>query len=328
MPGIKPFTISRVFNAPRELVYQCQVDPARLKHWMGAEGFTSIYVKQDLRVGGKHHYGLKGPDGSEMWGLQTYLEILPNERLVLIQSFSDKDGNLASHPMAPTWPKKMHATISLEDAGPGKTKLTVTWLPYGSDASGDATFDGARAGMEHGWGGTFAKLDAYLLTAQRYGQPLAAGKTEMDFPSATEVRFTRLLEAPRSLVWKAHVTPGMVEKWWGPEGFTTTTHEIKIQTGGVWRYTMHGPDGTDYPNKLAYTEVKPEDYFVADHGDFEKVHFKVRTDLFAEGPERRKLVSVMKFATQVQRDETAKFAEGGHASTMQRLEDLLAAQKG
>ena len=167
MPEVEPFTISRLFKAPRELVYQCQVAPEHLTHWMGAEGYSSIYVKQDLRVGGKHHYGLKGPDGSEMWGLQLYLEIVPNERLVLIQSFSDKDGNLGSHPLAPTWPKKMHATITVADAGPGKTRLTVTWLPYESDDAGNATFDGARAGMEQGWGGTFAKLEAYLADIQK-----------------------------------------------------------------------------------------------------------------------------------------------------------------
>jgi len=62
----------------------------------------------------------------------------------------------------------------------------------------------------------------------------------------------RLFDAPRELVFKAWTVPAIITNWWGPRGFSTTTHEMDFRAGGVWRFTMHGPDGTDYPNKIVY----------------------------------------------------------------------------
>jgi uncharacterized protein YndB with AHSA1/START domain len=77
--------------------------------------------------------------------------------------------------------------------------------------------------------------------------------------SDREVIFTRVFDAPRELVWEAFTDPQQVVKWWGPKGFTTTNHEMDVRPGGIWRHTMHGPDGTDYPNVCRFIEVvKPE----------------------------------------------------------------------
>jgi len=74
-----------------------------------------------------------------------------------------------------------------------------------------------------------------------------------------EIVITRTINAPRELVWKAWTEPDHLIKWWGPNGFTNTFHEIEIKPGGVWRFTMHGPDKVDYPNKIIFLEVvKPE----------------------------------------------------------------------
>jgi uncharacterized protein YndB with AHSA1/START domain len=166
MNAVAPFIISRVLNAPRSLVYVVHTDPTHLAQWMSPEGFRTVHADMDLRVGGRYHYGLEGPNGHQMWGLQTFREIVPNERIVFIQSFSDKDGGETRHPMAPTWPLEMFATTAFEDAGQGKTRLTISWLPHNSDEAGNATFDSARNGMEHGFAGTLAKLESYLKTLQ------------------------------------------------------------------------------------------------------------------------------------------------------------------
>jgi uncharacterized protein YndB with AHSA1/START domain len=77
--------------------------------------------------------------------------------------------------------------------------------------------------------------------------------------SDREVIFTRVFDAPRELVWEAFTDPQQVVKWWGPTGFTTTNYEMDVRPGGIWRHTMHGPDGTDYPNECKFIEVvKPE----------------------------------------------------------------------
>jgi uncharacterized protein YndB with AHSA1/START domain len=67
-------------------------------------------------------------------------------------------------------------------------------------------------------------------------------------------------------VWDAWTVPEQVEKWWGPRGFTLTTHGKDLRTGGFWRYTMHGPDGVDYPNVTKYLVVEPYQKLVYDHG--------------------------------------------------------------
>jgi uncharacterized protein YndB with AHSA1/START domain len=164
MPQAAPFSISRIFNAPRALVFQVNTKPAHLAHWLSPEGFKSIHTAMDFRVGGTYHYGLEGPGGMQMWGKQVFKEIVPNQKIVLVQSFSDKDGGITRHPMSPAWPAEMLATTTFEDDGPGKTKVTITWAPYNSDEAGHAAFEGGRPSMKQGFEGTFAKLDAYLLT--------------------------------------------------------------------------------------------------------------------------------------------------------------------
>src|SRR4051812_20636889 len=74
-----------------------------------------------------------------------------------------------------------------------------------------------------------------------------------------EISMTRIFDAPRELVFKAWSDPEHLAQWWGPKDFTNTFHEFDWQPGGVWRFTMHGPDGVDYKNRIIFVEiVKPE----------------------------------------------------------------------
>lgn len=162
--AVKPYIVSREFNAPRELVWKVNTQAEHLEKWLGPEGVTGFTKRMDFRVGGKYHYAQRTADGSfNAWGIVTYLEISPVDRIVSIQSFSDEDGGISTHPMAPTWPRVIHWVMDFEDLGDGRTKLNVTWLPLeGSSAEELTTFDGARAGMDGGWKGTMDKLEAYI----------------------------------------------------------------------------------------------------------------------------------------------------------------------
>lgn len=74
-----------------------------------------------------------------------------------------------------------------------------------------------------------------------------------------EIVVSRIFDAPRELVWEAWTDPRHVVHWWGPDGFTTTIAKMDVRPGGTWELVMHGPDGTDYPNRSVFTEVvKPE----------------------------------------------------------------------
>jgi uncharacterized protein YndB with AHSA1/START domain len=158
------FVISRFFDAPRALVWACFTDPERMKQWWGPKGFKVLAATMDLRVGGTYHYGMQSPDGKTMWGKFTYREIVPLEKLVFINAFSDEAGGITRHPMVPTWPLQMLSTFTFEDAAAGTTRFTVRWRTLEASAEEQATFDTMHDSMTQGWGGTMDNLEAYLKT--------------------------------------------------------------------------------------------------------------------------------------------------------------------
>jgi len=81
-----------------------------------------------------------------------------------------------------------------------------------------------------------------------------------------QIVMMRLLQAPRELVFKTFTEEEHVAQWWGPTGFTLTTHEMDVRPGGVWEFTMHGPDGVDYPNVIVYEEILAPHRLVYTHG--------------------------------------------------------------
>jgi uncharacterized protein YndB with AHSA1/START domain len=105
-------------------------------------------------------------------------------------------------------------------------------------------------------------------------------------PTDREIVISRLIDAPRTRVFDAWTDPEQVVQWWGPRGFTTTTHKMAVKPGGVWRFVMHGPDGRDYQNKITYLEVVPPERLVYKHGgdeDLEPVSFQTTVTFAAEG---------------------------------------------
>ena len=160
------FVIERTLDAPRNLVWRAFTAPEHMKQWWGPKGFKVFHSKMDLRPGGTYHYGMKAPNGSDMWGRFVYREIAPKDRIVVITSFSDEQGGVTRHPMAPTWPREMLSTFTFEDAGPGKTRLTIRWAPHNATEEEAKTFDAGRDSMQMGWSGTLEQLEAYLATAE------------------------------------------------------------------------------------------------------------------------------------------------------------------
>jgi uncharacterized protein YndB with AHSA1/START domain len=158
------FVISRTFDTPRELVWKAFTEPERMEQWWGPKGCKVVFAKMDLRPGGTYHYCMQTPDGHQMWGKFVYREIVPPERLVFVNSFSDKDGNLTRHPLSPTWPLEMLSTLTLAENA-GKTTLTIRWSPLNASEEERNTFASGHASMQQGWGGTLDQLASYLATA-------------------------------------------------------------------------------------------------------------------------------------------------------------------
>jgi uncharacterized protein YndB with AHSA1/START domain len=83
--------------------------------------------------------------------------------------------------------------------------------------------------------------------------------------SDREIVLTRVFDAPPETVFEAFTDPERVVHWWGPQGFATTVHEMDVRPGGEWRFTMHGPDGWDYRNRIVYLEVARPERIVYKH---------------------------------------------------------------
>lgn len=143
---------------------------------------------------------------------------------------------------------------------------------------------------------------------------------------SNELKLTRLYDAPVTVVWDAWADPEQAAKWWGPRGFTLTTHSKDLKAGGHWHYTMHGPDGVDYPNKTVYLEVDEYKRLVYDHGanDQQPALFRV-TVLFKEVGKKTQIEMTMAFPSPEDAQRGKEFIKkAGGNSTWDRLAEYLA----
>jgi uncharacterized protein YndB with AHSA1/START domain len=139
-----------------------------------------------------------------------------------------------------------------------------------------------------------------------------------------ELVFTRSFDAPRNLVFEMWTHPDHLARWWGPDGFTLTTIDMDVRAGGTWRFIMHGPDGTDYRNRVVYEEVSPPERLVYRHvpeKDTEPIDFQVTATFVARGP-RTDLTMRMIFPTAAALQHVVKTygADQGATQTLGRLE--------
>ena len=155
-------------------------------------------------------------------------------------------------------------------------------------------------------------------------------KTANASPTADrEMVVTRLIDAPTALVFNAWIEPSQLDKWWGPNGFKTTVHEMDVAEGGITRLVMHGPDDVDYPNKLAYTDIlaaKRLCYMQTDDGDLDNdaAAFGVSVLFEEEGSQTRITMHTL-FKTAAERDRVVKEydALAGANQTLERLDAFL-----
>jgi uncharacterized protein YndB with AHSA1/START domain len=162
------FVISRVFDAPRALVFRAFAEAERLAQWWGPKGFTIHVSKLEFRPGGVFHYRMAGPNGHDMWGQFHYREIVEPERIVFVNTFSDPDGGLTRAPFGPkfeSYPLEVLNTVTLAEQD-GKTALTLRAAPINATDAERAMFASMLDSMRQGYGGTWDKLDAFLAREQ------------------------------------------------------------------------------------------------------------------------------------------------------------------
>ncbi|MCI0616974.1 SRPBCC domain-containing protein [bacterium] len=153
----RELVITRVFDAPRELVWKAWTEPERLKGWWGPKNFTAPVSKIDLRVGGKYLSCMRSPEGQDYWSTGVYREIVPPEKLVFTDSFADEKGNVVSasqYGMGDDWPLELLVTVLFEEFQ-GKTKMTLRHVGLPAGEFSDMT--------NSGWNESFDKLAESLM---------------------------------------------------------------------------------------------------------------------------------------------------------------------
>lgn len=147
----------------------------------------------------------------------------------------------------------------------------------------------------------------------------------MEEQASKQMRITRTLKAPVELVWEVWTNPEHIVNWWGPNGFTNTIHEMNVQENGEWKLTMHGPDGTNYPNRSVFKEIIPLKKIVFEHFN---PHF-ITTVTFEARGEETFMDWVTEFDTAEMRDIVIKAhgAEEGMKQNVEKLERYLIKQR-
>ena len=141
--------------------------------------------------------------------------------------------------------------------------------------------------------------------------------------SDREIVTIRMMDAPREHVFRAWSDPALLAQWWGPKGFTNTFHTFAFRPGGAWKFTMHGPDGTDYHNESEFVEMRAPERIVLDH--VKPMHrFRVTATLDDAG-EKTNLTFRMTFDSAEECARVKQFVIEANEQNFDKLEAVLAA---
>jgi uncharacterized protein YndB with AHSA1/START domain len=230
---------TRTFAAPAALVFRAWTDPVHLAHWWGPHDFTNPICEFDARVGGKIHIDMRGPDGVVHTMRGEVREIEAPRKLVFLAVPVDAQG-------VPQFEVLNSVQFSEAD---GKTTVTVDTEVRNLTAAGLIPV----SGMVVGWTQSLERLDDLLLSPDALPHP------ERDIVT------TRYIPRPRAAVYAAWTDPAQLQRWWGPKDFTNTFQVFDLRIGGEWRFVMHAPNGTDFPNHSVFTELQPPELLGFDH---------------------------------------------------------------
>ena len=159
MSDLPVYTLDRLFEAPRALVWRAWTEPELLARWYGP-GVETIIHKFDLKPGGLWLNEMKWGENSDLSKIE-FREVVPPEKLVWHHSSCDSDWNIITNPMMADWPRVLLTTVTFEETG-AKTKVRLTMVPLDATEAEIACFSAAMAGMDKGWGSGFKVLDEIL----------------------------------------------------------------------------------------------------------------------------------------------------------------------
>lgn len=232
-PGIsRDLVLTRMLDAPRQVVFRAWTDPVRLAQWWGPHGFTNPVCEMDARPGGAIRIHMRAPDGTTYPSRGVVREIVEPERLVFTMAPEDGEGR-------PIFEVLTRVTFAEADGG-ARTRLTLEVSLLTATPGAARYLDG----MEQGWSQSLERLAA-----------TAAATRAAEGPALVLVRRFR---APPALVHAAWTRPEMLAQWWGPHHTRVERAELDVRAGGRFRVVLVEDTGERHEVSGTYTEVEPE----------------------------------------------------------------------
>ncbi len=250
----REIAITRVLNAPRQLVFDVWANPEHLAKWWGPNGFTNTVHHMDLRVGGELKLTMHGPDGTDYPNLILFKEITAPEKLLYIHGTGSEPEE-----------DRFVVTVHFNDLGDNKTELKMHMLFKTPEMLKEVVekygaLEGARQNAN--------RMEQYLLE-QMYPNDLVIG---------------RELDAPRELVYSVWTKAEHMGQWWGSAGTELGVHRFEFKPEGIFHYSMKSPDGTVRYGRFRFLEMEAPGklVFISSFADAEGNI--IRTDMIPNWP--------------------------------------------
>lgn len=229
----REMVITRIVDAPRELVWEAMTNPKHVVNWWGPNGFTNTLEKMDFRVGGVWKHVMHGPDGKDYPNFSTFTAIVKPERIEFLHGGTSKgDPDV-----------QFDATWTFEALG-NQTRVTIRAV-FPTVEARDTTvkvYNAIEGGKQ-----TLARLAEFLANKA------ANGSVDREFV------ISRVFDVPREFMFKVWTDPAHMQRWWGPKDFKVIHSRMDLRPGGSYHYGMKAPDGGTMWGKFVYREiVKPE----------------------------------------------------------------------
>ena len=244
----KEIVIERVFDAPRERVFDVFTQPEHLQKWWGPKMFSVPITEFEARPGGKIFLGQRGPDGAMHYNAGVVREIERPSRLVFAIHFADADRRRVAPPagtgLSGTWDQEIVSSVTFRAEG-RRTRVTIRVMRSGVTPE---WIEMARTG----WGESLDKLGYAVVD----DMTVAA-------PGERDIVITRTFNAPRTLVYEALTKAEHINNWWGPRQYGAVSAVADFRAGGRYRYAQSGPGGEvafsgeireSSPEWIVYTE--------------------------------------------------------------------------
>jgi uncharacterized protein YndB with AHSA1/START domain len=301
--------LTRIFDAPRELVFSAYTDPAHVVSWFGPRGFGNTTLEMSVKPGGRWRFIMHGPDGIDYTNRIVYTEVVPNE-LLAYDHGSDVDDD----------PRVFKVRITFEKLGERQTRLTQHVVFQTAE----------QLAIVKGYGA----VEKGKETLERLAEHLAT-RSEHAFV------ITRSFDAPREMVFMAHAEKERLARWWGPKGWALEVKALDFRAGGVFHYGMRMASSEMW-GKFVYRDIVMGHRIVY-VSSFSDPQGEVTRAPFFDGKWPLETLNTVTFTEQdgkttltlravpidAKPEELAAFAsnfksmQGGFGGTYQQLEDTL-----